>query len=114
MRWAIYGIIPAVMILLIPILRIPLSPFLLDCFGCHLYCTNSYRFKTASISSLTSSLEIIFIYTVTEKLLSYVDVYTAGTHRLISITCSETCVQSACDKKRSRIENVNGGPNRDR
>jgi low temperature requirement protein LtrA len=30
-RWAIYRIIPAVMILLIPILRIPLSPFLLVC-----------------------------------------------------------------------------------
>jgi hypothetical protein len=29
-------------------------------FGCHLYCTNSYRFKTASPSSSTSSLEIIF------------------------------------------------------
>ena len=29
MRWAIYRIIPAVMILLIPILRIALSPFLL-------------------------------------------------------------------------------------
>jgi hypothetical protein len=31
MRWAIYRIIPAVMILPIPILRIPLSPFLLVC-----------------------------------------------------------------------------------
>jgi low temperature requirement protein LtrA len=30
-RWAIYRIIPAVMILLIPILRIPLSPLLLVC-----------------------------------------------------------------------------------
>jgi low temperature requirement protein LtrA len=30
-RWAIYRIIPAVMILFIPILRIPLSPFLLVC-----------------------------------------------------------------------------------
>jgi low temperature requirement protein LtrA len=30
-RWAIYRIIPAVMILLIPIFRIPLSPFLLVC-----------------------------------------------------------------------------------
>jgi hypothetical protein len=30
-RWATYRIIPAVIILLIPILRIPLSPFLLVC-----------------------------------------------------------------------------------
>jgi hypothetical protein len=30
-------------------------------FGCHLYCTNSYRFKTASLSSSTTSLEMIFV-----------------------------------------------------
>ena len=60
-RWATYRIISAGMILLIPILRIPLSPILLVCIlGCHLYCTNSYRFKTTSLSSSTSSLELIF------------------------------------------------------
>jgi hypothetical protein len=44
---------------------------------------------------------------IQEKLLSHIDVYAAGPPPLISITCPETCVQRACDKKRSGTENVN-------
>jgi hypothetical protein len=78
-------------------------------FGCHLYCTNSYRFKTASLSSSTSSPEMIFVYShcLTEKLLFSYLCNAAGPPLLILITYPETCVQRACDKKRSGTENVN-------
>ena len=37
-------------------------------FVCYLHRTNNYRFKTASLSSSTSSLEMIFLYAVTVRL----------------------------------------------
>ena len=56
-RWAIYRIVSAGVILLIPILSIQMSPFLLVCILAPFVFTNNYRFKTTSLSS-SSSLEI--------------------------------------------------------
>jgi hypothetical protein len=73
-------------------------------FGCHLYCTNSYRFKTASLSSLTSGLETIF-WMQSQSLFHRKTTFSflcirIGPPRLISITCSEMRVQCTCDKNR--------------